>query len=45
MFTHKPTNTIFENRKNAVRVMGKYRYMKALEKCEFDFNYPKQESK
>lgn len=38
MFTYRPTNTKFENRKEAVKVMGMNRYRRALKNKEFDFN-------
>lgn len=38
MFIHKPTNLKFENRKQAISVMGTSRYNKALRNKEFDFN-------
>lgn len=38
MFIHKPTNLQFENRKQAITVMGTSRYNKALKNKEFDFN-------
>lgn len=44
-FTHTPTNTYFENRKNAIIVMGHGRYNKALKNKEFDWNNGKEQSK
>lgn len=38
MFIHKPTNLKFENRKQAILLMGTSRYNKALKNREFDFN-------
>ena len=38
MFIHKPTNLTFENRKQAISVMGTSRYNKALKNKEFEFN-------
>lgn len=38
MFIHKPTNLKFENRKQAIQVMGTSRYNKALKNREFLFN-------
>lgn len=37
-FTHKPTGTFFENRKNAIIIMGHKRYCQSLKKKEFDFS-------
>lgn len=37
MFIHKPTNLKFENRKQAIQVMGTSRYNKALKNREFLF--------
>lgn len=36
-FIHKPTNTYFDNRKNAIIVMGHRRYCKALKNKDFDW--------
>ena len=41
MFRHLPTGLEFENRKQAMVLMGKKRYCKALEKKEFDFQNKK----
>lgn len=37
MFIHKPTNTAFENRKQAISVMGTSRYNRSLKNKEFEF--------
>lgn len=37
MFKHKPSNLTFDNRKQALLVMGKKRYNRALSNREFDF--------
>ncbi len=37
MFVHIPTKLTFENRKQAIKVMGQKRYNAALAKREFDF--------
>lgn len=37
MFIHKPSNLRFENRKQAIQVMGTSRYNKALKNREFLF--------
>ena len=37
MFKHKPSNLTFDNRKQALLVMGQKRYNAALAKREFDF--------
>lgn len=37
MFIHIPTQLKFENRKQAIQVMGTKRYNIALKKKEFDF--------
>lgn len=37
MFVHIPTQLKFENRKQAIAVMGSKRYNIALAKKEFDF--------
>lgn len=43
-YTHKPTGLTFENRKQAVILMGQSRYRRALKNHEFDFpNYPKKD--
>lgn len=39
MFKHIFTGIIYNNRKEAVRVMGQSRYKKALSNREFDFGY------
>lgn len=40
MYTHIPTGLTFENRKQAVMLMGQKRYRKALKNREFLFpNY------
>ena len=39
MFKHTFTGIIFNNRKEAVRVMGQSRYRKALKNHEFEFDY------
>lgn len=39
MFKHTYTGVIFNNRKEAVRVMGQSRYRKALRNHEFEFDY------
>lgn len=38
MFTHLPSKLVFENRKQAIIVMGKKRYNLALANREFLFN-------
>lgn len=43
MFIHKPTNLKFENRKQAIQVMGTKRYNVALKNKEFDFNSNKKD--
>ena len=42
MFIHKPTQLKFENRKQAILVMGTSRYNKALKNREFDFSENKK---
>lgn len=42
MFKDKSTGLIFENRKDAVIVMGTSRYRKALKERRFIFNYQLQ---
>lgn len=37
-FTHTPSGTTFENRKQACQVMGQCRYRKALKNGEFSFS-------
>ena len=37
MFIHKRTGTVFENRKNAIILMGQNRYKKFLKDSEFLF--------
>lgn len=39
MFKHIYTGIIYNNRKEAVRIMGQSRYKKALANKEFIFNY------
>lgn len=39
MFKHKYTGIIYNNRKEACRVMGQGRYNRALKNREFIFNY------
>lgn len=39
MFKHKFTGIIYNNRKEAVRVMGQCRYKRALRNREFEFYY------
>lgn len=39
MFKHAYSGLIYNNRKEAVRIMGQARYRKALEKGEFEFGY------
>ena len=41
MFTHKRTGIKFENRKQAVILMGQSRYRKFLKDREFDFGQAK----
>lgn len=36
---HNPTGTVFVNRKQAMKAMGKHRYNRALQFEEFDFNF------
>ena len=43
MFKHTFTVIIYNNRKEAIRVMGQSRYKKALANREFIFNYELQE--
>lgn len=38
-FLHIPSGLIFENRKQATKVMGAARYRRALRNKEFIFNY------
>ena len=38
-FLHKPSGIIFENRRQATKVMGPARYRRALKNMEFVFNY------
>lgn len=38
MFRHTPSNLLFENRKQAISVMGRKRYLLALKNREFDFS-------
>lgn len=45
MFIHKPTNLKFENRKQAIQVMGTSRYNRALKNKEFLFKNSKKEKK
>lgn len=40
-FKHIPSGVVFDNRKQAVKVMGRSRYLKALDKCEFEFKRDK----
>lgn len=39
MFKHVTTGVIFNNRKEAVKLMGQSRYKKALANHEFVFDY------
>ena len=37
MFTHIPSGVVFQNRKEAVKVMGQRRYRYALRNRQFNF--------
>lgn len=37
MFTHKTTGVFFENRKQAIKLMGRGNYKRALKNKEFEF--------
>lgn len=37
MFTHKSTKVFFENRKQAIQLMGRGNYKRALRNNEFEF--------
>ena len=37
MMIHTPSNTVFENRKQAIKCMGKYIYDRELKKSNFVF--------
>lgn len=37
MMIHTPSNTTFENRKQAIVCMGRYKYLKELSKNNFEF--------
>ena len=39
MMVHKPSNTTFENRKQAIKCMGKYIYDRELKRHNFVFLY------
>lgn len=43
MFKHTVTGIIYNNRKEAIRIMGTSRYRKALKNREFEFNYTPKE--
>lgn len=43
MFKHTFTGVIYNNRKEAVRVMGQTRYRIALKNREFEFDYKPKE--
>jgi len=43
MFKHIFTGLIYNNRKEAVRVMGQSRYKRALKNGEFEFGYTPKE--
>jgi hypothetical protein len=45
MFKHIPTNLTFENRKQAISVMGTSRYNRALKNKEFLFENSKKDKK
>lgn len=38
MFKHKTSGIIFQNRKQAVLLLGQNRYKRALRNCEFQWN-------
>ena len=37
MMIHTPSNTVFENRKQAIKCMGRYNYLNELNKSNFVF--------
>ena len=37
MMIHTPSNTVFENRKQAIKCMGRYKYQIELSKNNFTF--------
>ena len=37
MMIHIPSNTVFENRKQAIKCMGRYKYLKELSENNFAF--------
>lgn len=37
MMIHTPSNTVFENRKQAIKCMGRYNYLNELKKSNFVF--------
>lgn len=37
MMIHEPSNTVFANRKQAIKCMGRYKYLKELSKNNFVF--------
>lgn len=43
LFKHTVTGLVFNNRREAAKIMGASRYRKALKNCEFIFKYELQE--
>lgn len=37
MLIHIDSNTVFANRKQAIKCMGRYKYLKDLKECKFRF--------
>lgn len=37
MMIHTPSNTVFENRKQAIKCMGRFNYLNELKKSNFVF--------